>query len=166
MFYHEYYGGFGGFRGWQGGPRARRGDMSPIILKVLSEKPMHGYEIISHLEEKTNGMWRPSPGSVYPTLQMLEEEELVESKQDSGKKVYSLTKKGKEAASSAEKEHKAHWQEKDEHARNFHELRLSFFETMSIMKRLAVQNSEQKNKQAQAILNEAKQKLEKLLDQD
>jgi DNA-binding PadR family transcriptional regulator len=78
--------------------QARRGDLHPILLHVLTEKPMHGYEIIRYLEEQTHGMWRPSPGSVYPTLQMLEEEELVASQESNGKKVYSLTDKGKAEA--------------------------------------------------------------------
>jgi len=77
------------------GFRASRGMMEPAILDALSEKPMHGYEIISHLEEKSHGMWRPSAGSIYPTLQLLEEKELVEHVEQSGKKTYQLTHEGK-----------------------------------------------------------------------
>lgn len=82
--------------------QARRGDMRGIILKSLLEKPMHGYEIIRSLEEASHGMWRPSPGSVYPMLQLLEEEELVTGRDENGKKVYSLTDAGKAAAEKAE----------------------------------------------------------------
>ena len=60
---------------------------------------MHGYEMISELEERTGGMWRPSPGSVYPTLQLLEDEGLISSEQTEGKRLYSLTDAGREQAS-------------------------------------------------------------------
>src|ERR1700745_1834563 len=85
------------FRGWYG-YQAKRGDMSPILLRVLAEKPMHGYEIIRELEKKSHGFWRPSPGSVYPTLQLLEEQDLVTSRDEGGKKVYTLTDAGSEEA--------------------------------------------------------------------
>ena len=96
------FGEFGGVHAGFGGPRgfmhARRGDMRPIVLGVLKHRPMHGYEIIRHLEEQSHGMWRPSPGSIYPTLQLLEEEDLVSVKNVGGKKVYELTEKGSQEA--------------------------------------------------------------------
>jgi DNA-binding PadR family transcriptional regulator len=165
MFNDDNFGGFGSFRGWHGGHhRARRGDMSPIILRVLQEKPMHGYEIISRLEEKSHGMWRPSAGSVYPNLQMLEEQELVSARDENNKKVYSLTDKGKEAALKAEEEHKAHWEEKDSHAKNFKELKITFFETLGLLKQIATQDSEEKNEEVKKILNEARDKLAKIAE--
>lgn len=160
---NEYWGNF---RGWGGGQRARRGDMSPIILRVLQEKPMHGYEIISRLEEKSHGMWRPSAGSIYPNLQLLEEQELVSSKSEAGKKTYTLTSKGKEAAIKAEELHKAHWEEKSAHAKNFKELKITFFETMAILRRIAAQNSDEKNQAVQSILNETRDKLAKVADEE
>src|SRR5262245_28773636 len=60
-----------------GGPRVRRGNVRAAILALLAERPMHGYEMIQELEARTEGLWRPSPGSIYPTLQLLEDEELV-----------------------------------------------------------------------------------------
>ena len=68
--------------------------MEPAILGALNEKSMHGYEVIAYLEEKTHGVWRPSPGSVYPTLQLLEEKDLVACTESEGKKVYTLTAAG------------------------------------------------------------------------
>ena len=88
-------------RAW-GSPRAGRGDISTIILHLLTEKPMHGYEIIRTLEEKSRGMWRPSAGSIYPTLQYLEEQELVSSREEGGKKIYTLTDKGHSEAKNTE----------------------------------------------------------------
>ena len=81
-------------------PRAGRGDIRAAILSLLAEQPMHGYQIIQELTERTGGVWRPSPGSVYPTLQQLEDEELVrETASESGKRVYELTDAGREQAS-------------------------------------------------------------------
>ncbi len=82
----------------RGSFRAGRGMMEPAILSVLLDKPMHGYEIISTLEENSHGMWRPSAGSIYPTLQLLEEKGLLSSQEIDGKKVYNLTDEGQEAA--------------------------------------------------------------------
>ncbi len=85
---------------WTGGRSRRRrqwfgsGDMKYVILKVLREKPMHGYEVMKALEEQTHGCYKPSPGTVYPTLQWLEDESLVECEERDGKKVYQITETG------------------------------------------------------------------------
>lgn len=81
------------------GHRAGRGDIRAAILALLVEEPMHGYQVIQELGERTGGVWQPSPGSVYPTLQQLEDEELVrETASESGKRVYELTDAGREQA--------------------------------------------------------------------
>ncbi len=81
-----------------GGGRRRRGDIRTAVLAALEEAPAHGYEIIQRFEEKTAGAWRPSAGSIYPTLQLLEDEGLVRSYERDGKKVYELTDEGRTAA--------------------------------------------------------------------
>lgn len=81
-----------------GGHKARRGDIRAAILALLAEEPMHGYQIIQSIEKSTRGAWKPSPGSIYPTLQLLADEGLVTSEQVGERKVYSLTDAGKEAA--------------------------------------------------------------------
>jgi DNA-binding PadR family transcriptional regulator len=78
--------------------RARRGNVKAAILAVLAEKPMHGYEVMQQLEERSGGMWRPSPGSIYPTLQLLEDQGLVRSEEVEGRRVFSLTDEGKTEA--------------------------------------------------------------------
>jgi len=78
-----------------GGRRARRGDVRTAILAVLADEPKHGYDVIRELEQRSGGNWSPSPGSVYPTLQMLEDEGLVTGEDQDGKKVYSLTDAGR-----------------------------------------------------------------------
>ena len=88
------YGGHGG----GGRRRMRRGDIRTAVLAILAEQPRHGYEVIQALEEKTDRAWRPSPGSVYPMLQMLEDEGLARSSERDGKRVYELTDAGKAEA--------------------------------------------------------------------
>ncbi len=87
---------FGGGRG-RGG-MVRRGEIRPLILAVLATRPMHGYEVITELEAQSGGRWRPSAGSVYPTLQQLSDEGLVTSEEIDGRRVYTLTDEGKAAA--------------------------------------------------------------------
>ena len=93
--------GAGGGRGGYGahrGRRMRRGDIRTALLAVLSEGPGHGYDVIQTLEDKSGGVWKPSPGSVYPTLQLLEDEGLVRSVERDGKRVYEITDAGREEA--------------------------------------------------------------------
>jgi DNA-binding PadR family transcriptional regulator len=76
----------------------RRGDIRPALLRTLLDGPAHGYEVIRRLEERTGGLWKPSAGSVYPTLQLLEEQGLLSSHEDGGKRVYELTEAGRAEA--------------------------------------------------------------------
>jgi len=85
----------------RGGPRARRGDVRAAVLALLAERPMHGYEMIKEIEERTDGAWVPSAGSIYPTLQLLEDEELISGQESGGKRRFSLTDAG--VAEQAEK---------------------------------------------------------------
>ena len=93
--------GFGlGSRAWSRGPRGRRpwfasGDMKYVILKLLQEKPKHGYEVMKDLEDRMRGCYSPSPGTVYPTLQWLDDEGLVSARDVEGKKVYEITDSGR-----------------------------------------------------------------------
>ena len=80
-----------------GAPREHSGDIRTAILRLLSEQPMHGYQIIHEIAERSGGAWTPSAGSVYPTLQLLFDEGLVESDQQAGKKVHHLTDAGRDA---------------------------------------------------------------------
>lgn len=89
------YGRRGHFRRGRGGPRARRGDVRAAVLALLAERSMHGYEMIQELEERTGGAWRPSAGSIYPTLQLLEDEGLIKGEEDEGKRRFALTDSGR-----------------------------------------------------------------------
>ena len=108
------HGGWGGGRrGWgppfgppfrgPGGGRRRRGDVRAAILALLLERPMHGYEMIQELESRTSGAWRPSAGSIYPTLQLLEDEGLVAGEQSDGRRRFALTDAGRSEAEGLER---------------------------------------------------------------
>jgi DNA-binding PadR family transcriptional regulator len=97
----DFGGGFPGHGGghFGHGRRAARGDVRSAILVLLAEKPSHGYQIIQDLERRSDGAWRASPGSVYPTLQQLEDEGLVRAVQaEGGRRVFELTDSGREEA--------------------------------------------------------------------
>jgi len=86
----------------RGGPRtARGGDVRAAILALLAEAPMHGYQILSEIELRSGGLWKPSPGSVYPTLQLLVDEGLARAEEEGGRKKYSLTEEGRLVANAA-----------------------------------------------------------------
>ncbi len=109
-----------GFMGGSGfGPGHRffeRGGLKFVILVALKERPRHGYDIIREMEERSGGFYSPSPGAVYPTLQALEDQDLVTSVTEDGKKVYTITAAGvafleehEERASSHRERWEAHW---------------------------------------------------------
>ncbi len=94
------------------GLRMGRGDVRAAILALLAEGPMHGYQIIQEIEKRSSGAWKPSAGSVYPTLQLLSDEGVVLAKEADGRKTYSLTKIGSseaEAGGPAPWESTSHW---------------------------------------------------------
>jgi DNA-binding PadR family transcriptional regulator len=76
--------------------RQRRGDIKYALLELLAEQPRHGYELIKELETRYGGFYRPSPGSVYPTLQLLEDEGHLTSETVDGKRVYTVTDSGRQ----------------------------------------------------------------------
>jgi DNA-binding PadR family transcriptional regulator len=88
--------GDGGPFGPGGRRRQRRGDIKLALLELIAEQPRHGYELIKELEQRFGGFYRPSPGSVYPTLQLLEEEGNIVGELVEGKRIYSITDAGRE----------------------------------------------------------------------
>ncbi len=92
---HGGHGEGGREREGRRGVRGRRGSVPVAILFLLAERPMHGYEMMQELVDRTQGIWRPSPGSLYPALHLLEEKGLVTSEDDEGRRRFSLTEKGR-----------------------------------------------------------------------
>ncbi|HEX5505726.1 MAG TPA: PadR family transcriptional regulator [Thermomicrobiales bacterium] len=106
------FGGFpfGGPRGpFDRGPRAKRGDIRAGILALLAEEPRNGYQIIQELGQRSHGAWRPSPGSVYPALQQLEDEGLIRAEEADGKRTFHLTDTGRAYVAAHGEEIAAPW---------------------------------------------------------
>jgi DNA-binding PadR family transcriptional regulator len=110
--------GPGGRGGWR---KARRGDIRTAALLLLAEEPRNGYEIMQLVEERSEGVWRPSPGSVYPALAQLEDEGLIRSQESDGRKVFAISDEGRALLAERGAERPAPWEEMssgfgDEHA--------------------------------------------------
>jgi DNA-binding PadR family transcriptional regulator len=113
-------GGFGGFGpggfGPGGGPRgrgrkARRGDIRTAALLLLAEEPRNGYQIMQEVQERSDGVWRPSPGSVYPALAQLEDEGLIRSEEIEGRKLFALTDAGRAHVDERDAEGPTPWEQ-------------------------------------------------------
>jgi DNA-binding PadR family transcriptional regulator len=101
--------------GPRGGRRARRGDVRAAILALLAEEPRNGYQIMQEIEERSDGRWRPSPGSIYPALQQLEDEGLVRAEEREAGRVYVLTDAGRARAEERDPDKPAPWELPSEH---------------------------------------------------
>jgi DNA-binding PadR family transcriptional regulator len=160
--------GFGG-PGWghegRGGRRGGRGsrpNVRPAVLALLLERPMHGYEMIQELESRTGGIWRPSPGSVYPTLQLLEDEGLIETQATSGRKSYQLTDAGRPEAETAAQN--PPWaQFTDDTMSQVQDFRDAAVGIMSALKQVGFNGTPEQREKALVVLNETKRKLYAIL---
>jgi DNA-binding PadR family transcriptional regulator len=173
---HAHHGPFGrhGFQGWAvGGPRGlggvgrmRRGDVRTAVLRLLAEQPMHGYQIIQELSERSDGALSPSAGSIYPTLQLWADEGLIESEETGGKKVYSLTDAGAAAVADMADE-PAPWEEA---AQEVSSSRGSYREAAVRLAQPVMQvgstGSPDQIAAATEVLNEARKKLYAILAED
>jgi len=144
------------------GRRGRRGDVRNALLALLAERPMHGYEMIQQLDARTGGIWRPSPGSVYPTLQMLEDEGLIVSDKADGRRLYSLTDEGRTAAEQAAQT--PPWAEfADDTVAAAHDVRQAAFGIMSALGEVGFAGTPEQQARALEVLNETKRKLYAIL---
>jgi DNA-binding PadR family transcriptional regulator len=144
--------------------RAGRGDIRAAILALLAEQPMHGYQIMRELSDRSGGAWRISPGSVYPTLSQLEDEELVRAEQQGGKRVFSLTDAGKAEAEGAPS---APWQEVGAGVPPaLLELRDLMQQVRGATRQVVHAGSEKQVADAAELLRETRRKLYQLLAED
>ncbi|MGW1076977.1 PadR family transcriptional regulator [Streptomyces sp. NPDC002537] len=151
----------GGPRGrGRGGPggRARRGDVRASILALLKDRPMHGYEMIQEIAERSGGAWKPSPGSVYPTLQMLEDEGLIESASEGGKKLFTLTEAGRTEADAGSQ---TPWEEVGRGVdwETMQEIRQAGFGLMEAFGQVWKTGSKEQKQKALDVINESRKKL-------
>ncbi|MFC7310537.1 PadR family transcriptional regulator [Streptomyces monticola] len=160
-------GGPWGGRGRGGGRgRARRGDVRASILALLKDRPMHGYEMIQEIAERSGGAWKPSPGSVYPTLQLLEDEGLITSESEGGKKLFSLTEAGRSAADEGPD---APWEDAGRGVdwETVNEIRQAGFGLMEAFGQVWKTGSTEQRQKALTVVNDARKKLYLILaDED
>jgi DNA-binding PadR family transcriptional regulator len=135
------------------------------ILTLLAERPMHGYEMIQQIAERSNGLWKPSPGSVYPTLQLLDDEGLISaSKSHGSKKLFELTDEGRAAA---EKVGTAPWDEITEGADPGHmNLRAAVGQLFGAVAQSAHTATADQQQRIVEILNNARREVYGILGED
>lgn len=164
--HHEFKHPFG--RGMHGhgfighAMRARRGDVRAAVLRLLAEQPMHGYQIIQELSARSEGAWSPSPGSVYPTLQLLADEGLVTAEETGGKRVFSLTEAGAAAAAETA-EQPAPWDEAAQGDTGANEYRSAAGKLVQAVFQIGKSGTAEQRAAAIEILTDARKKLYTIL---
>jgi DNA-binding PadR family transcriptional regulator len=148
-----------------GAKRMARGDVRAAVLALLAEQPMHGYQIIQEIEERSGGAWKPSAGSVYPTLQLLADEELIVAAELNGRKTYSLTDAGRAEAESAA-DRPAPWASPSPNSMEHHRaLSKAAVELAAAAAQLGRNGTPEQVTQAVSVLDEARRGLYSILAQ-
>jgi DNA-binding PadR family transcriptional regulator len=146
------------------GTRAGRGEVRSAVLALLAERPMHGYQIIHEIEERSGGSWKPSAGSVYPTLQLLADEGLISAEESNGRKIYSLTDAGRDAVTDADA---PPWDTTESASgTGFSTLPKAGVELAQAAAQVGRTGSPKQVQEAVAVLNEARRRLYSILAQD
>jgi DNA-binding PadR family transcriptional regulator len=146
------------------GTRVGRGEVRTAVLALLAEQPMHGYQIIREIDERSGGSWKPSAGSVYPTLQLLADEGLVSAEESNGRKVYSLTEAGRAVASD---ETASPWESTESAAKHrFTALPKAGVELAQATAQVNRTGTPEQVSQAVAVLDEARRRIYTILAQD
>jgi DNA-binding PadR family transcriptional regulator len=146
------------------GPKVRRGDVRAAILDVLAVEPMNGYQIIQQIADRSGGVWKPSPGSVYPTLQQLEDEGLVEAREGGTRRLLQLTGDGLAYVEENTDEMAETWRAFDDTGeQETGDLKPVIGQVMSAVWQIIVSGSAQQQADAAEILAETRRKLYGLL---
>ncbi|RXR26890.1 PadR family transcriptional regulator [Oerskovia turbata] len=142
------------------GGRAGRGDVRAAILLLLAEEPMHGYQVIQEIGERTSGTWRPSPGAIYPALSLLEDEGLVTITAEGGRKLASLTDDGRTYVTEHADELGTPWQDAaDGGVRPARQLRGALQQVAEALRQVARSGSDEQTAQAVALLERTRREL-------
>jgi DNA-binding PadR family transcriptional regulator len=156
---------FGGRR-FESGHRAGRGDVRAAVLALLDEQPMHGYQVIQELAERSSGAWTPSPGSVYPALQLLQDQGFVTASETDGKRVFSLTDSGR-AEAAKRGEAPLPWETAARGARGgFRQLRELMGQVFAASQQVASAGSEEQVARAAEVLKTARREIYRILAED
>jgi len=149
-----------------GATRMGKGDVRSAVIALLAEKPMHGYQIIQEIDDRSNGSWKPSPGSVYPTLQLLADEGLINAEESNGRKTYSLTVEGRAVADAAG-DRSAPWEASNSRdSGRATALPKAGIDLAQAAAQVGRSGNPEQVKQAVAVLEEARRKLFSILAQD
>jgi len=150
------------------GPRVRRGDVRSAALALLSEEPRNGYQIIQEISARSGGVWRPSPGSVYPALQQLQDEVLIRAElAEGGRAVYTLTDEGRAYVEAHQDELRAPWDAvADTVGGAAIEMRELFGQVAMAAMQVARAGSEAQIGQARRVLTDARRALYRILASD
>jgi len=163
-------GPFGGFGpGFGPGPRgrgrkARRGDIRTAALLLLNEEPRNGYQIMQEVQERSDGVWRPSPGSTYPALQQLEDEGLIRAQELDGRKLFELTDAGREYVKERGEDKPAPWEQMSgDVSEEAHELGRLIREVASAFTQVVKTGSEAQMGEARKVLTRTRKDLYRIL---
>lgn len=149
------------------GPRVRRGDVRAGILALLAEEPRNGYQIIQELGARSDGVWRPSPGSVYPALQQLEDEGLVRTVEAGGRKAFELTDDGRAYVEEHADEVRAPWEAVSGSVHHgVHELGALGAQVGAAAMQVVHAGNDEQLEQAKQVLVEARRALYRILAED
>ena len=148
------------------GTRMGRGDVRAAVLALLAEKPMHGYQIIQEIGDRSGGAWKPSPGSVYPTLQLLSDEGLITAEESNGRKTYSLTEEGRAVAGAVDRSAPWDAQGARDSGKRATALPKAGIDLAQAAAQVGRTGSAEQVEQAVAVLDEARRKLYSILAQD
>ncbi len=152
-------------RGWGDEQRTPRGDIKYILLTLLAEAPRYGYQLIKELENRYSGFYRPSPGSVYPTLQLLEEGGYLTSEQLEGKRVYTITDSGRELL--AGRDTPALMTERKESSfQQLKELKEAMTQLSTAVMQVAQSKNVDRSSRVREILNRAKREIYTILAEE
>jgi DNA-binding PadR family transcriptional regulator len=154
-------GPFGGGRG-----RRRRGDVRLALLMLLAEEPRNGYQLMQTIEERSDGRWRPSPGSVYPTLAQLEDEGLIRAVERDGAKLFEITDQGSERLAESKVDPAPWAEEEDPDAPDLHRMASQMIQLGKAAWQVAQEGDERQTEQAFQTLAEARRALYRILAQD
>ncbi len=162
------FGGFGpggpGGGPWRGRRKARRGDIRTAALLLLHEEPRNGYQIMQEVEERSEGAWRPSPGSVYPALAQLEDEGLIRSEELDGRKAFRLTDAGRVHIEERDPDRPAPWEQMSGNpSSDAVELAKTMREVASAFAQVLHTGSEDQQAQARKVLATARRDLYRIL---
>lgn len=158
------WGGFGGGGGPRGrGRRARRGDIRTAALLLLAEEPRNGYQIMQEVQERSGGMWSPSPGSVYPALAQLEDEGLIATEEHDGRKAFALTDTGRKLVAERGEDRPAPWEQQDLDRGEAHELARLMREVAGAFVQVLKTGSPGQIARARDVLNATRRDLYRIL---